>query len=412
MKLLVFILSVFTAHSVWAAGLATPYSLGSTTVLPKGVRSVRVGGLVTSVEGWYNDYGVTTGVASPFNQKLSYGRLLKAESDENLKLNVESQLANKGVSLDDTAGWSYADVNTRVIATVPAMAYGLTERWTVAIAVPIVYTNMDVATGFVGTPQLQNLVSDFSEKSRKQTQVIQQKLTDVIATELSNKGYKPLEDEEKTSIGDVTLVAKYLAAKGIHYSWAITNTFALPTAHVRDVNKVVDPTPGDGQFDWGITSTVEIPVSSTFKLINNTGYTIQFADTRETRIPYSEDERLSTDVDRDARRDLGDQMFSSFAMSYAPIDIVSFGGSWTIAYKERDRWTGTEFEAHRYRVLGHESEQYMQALYAQVGVSTVGMFRRKKFPVPLMGTIGVGKVIEGRNVRHDPLWNMTVTAFF
>ena len=97
MRLLTFLCVFLSSTLSWAGGLAAPFSINTTQVLPKGVRSVRVGGLTTTVDGWYNDNGYSTGVAEPFNQQLSYGRLMKAENDEDLKLNVESQLRNKGV---------------------------------------------------------------------------------------------------------------------------------------------------------------------------------------------------------------------------------------------------------------------------------------------------------------------------
>jgi hypothetical protein len=397
---------------VMAGGLAAPFSISTTAVLPKGVRNVRLQGLSTTVDGWYNDSGISTGVAEPFNLDLSYGRLLKSESDENLKLNVESQLRNKGVTLDDFAGRSTADINTRVFVSVPTIAYGVTDRLTLALAVPIVYTNIDVETGFVGSDQLQGLVDDFSQKSRKQTNLIRQKLNDVIATELANKGYQPLQDQEATQVGDVMLVAKYLAYKSINYSWAITNTFTFPTAHFRDINKIVDPTPGDGQFDYGVASIFELPLNGRFSLINQTGLVIQFADTRATRIPFSEDNRLSADVDPGAKRDLGDQFYTSFASLYNATPIFSFGGSYTIAYKQRDSWQGNLASPDRYRALGVETEQFLQGIYAQVTATTVNLFRKNKFPIPMMATLGVGQVVDGRNVRNDPLWSMNMSVFF
>ena len=412
MKFLVIVLCTLISINGWAAGLATPFSLSTTQVLPKGVRSVRVSGINTTVDGWYNDVGYGTAVAEPFNQQLSYGRLLKAENDDNLKMNVEAQLNNKGVPLTNIAGAAYADINTRVFATLPAIAYGLTSRWTVALAVPIVYTNIDVETGFVGTEELQTLVDDFSQKSRKQTGIIQEKLTDVVATELANKGYKPLVDSEQTQVGDLVLVAKYLAAKGLSYSWSITNTLTAPTGHVRDTNKLVDPTPGDGQWDYGITSTLELPVTAQFRFINNTGYTFQFSDVREARVPISETERASADIDYGANRDLGDQMFSSIGAIYDPADWISFGGTYTFAYKERDKWTGVNFSQDRYRVLGVETEQWMEAIYLQTTLSTVGMYRRNIFPVPFLMTLGYGQAFDGRNIRKDPLYSLNATMFF
>ncbi len=396
----------------WAGGLSAPISINTTAVLPKGVRSVQVGGITTTVDGWFNDFGLSTGVAEPFNQELSYSRLLQAENDENLKLNVESQLRNQGVPLETIAGNSYADINTLVVATIPAMAYGLTDRWTVAFAVPIVYTNIDAETGFVGRDQLQELVTDFSTKSRKQTQLIQSKLKDVIATELANKGYQPLEDRERTEVGDLRLIAKYLAAKELSYSWAISNTLTVPTGRVRDIDFIVDPAPGDGQVDLSIASIFEVPVTSKLRLINQTSYTIQFADVIDTRIPVNQIERASADIDEGANRDLGDIISTSFAALYAPTDLFNFGASYTLGYKERDRWRGVNASADRYWALGVETEQFMQAVYLQAGLSTVELFKRKAFFLPMMANLGVGQVVDGRNVRNDPLWSMNMTLFF
>lgn len=412
MKVLLFVILCLSPLGAWAAGLSTPFSLNTTQVLPQGVRSVNVSGISTTVDGWYNDVGFGTGVAEPFNQQLSYGRLLKAENSEDLKMNIEAQLRNKNVPLTNIAGSSFADINTRVFATLPAIAYGITNRLTVAVAVPIVYTNMDVETGFVGTDELQSLVTDFSEKSRRQTAIVQQKLTDVVATELANKGYKPLVDQEMTQVGDLVLVAKYLVMKGLTYSWSITNTITAPTGHVRDVNKLVDPTPGDGQWDYGITNTVEFPVTSKFRVLNNTGYTFQFNDIRETRVPISEIERASADIDYGANRDLGDQMFTSLGMIYDPVDWLSFGGAYTAAYKQRDKWTGINFSQDRYRALGVETEQWLEAVYLQTSFSTIGMYRRKRFAVPFTMTLGYGQAFDGRNIRKDPLWSLNATMFF
>ena len=412
MKILILLGFCLGAITAQAAGLNTPFSLNTTQVLPKGIRSLNVSGINTTVDTWYDDTGVGAGVAQPFNQKLSYGRLLKAENDKELKLNVEAQLRNLGVPLDNLAGSSFADINSRVMATIPSLAYGVTERLTVAVAVPIVYTNLDVETGFVGSDELQSLVTEFASKSKRQTQLIQQKLQDVIATELANKGYKPLVDSEQTQLGDLVLVAKYLVAKGLSYSWAITNIINVPTAHFRDTNKLVDPTPGDGQWDYGITSTVELPVTSQFRFLNNTGYTFQFADVREARVPISNEERASADIDFGANRDLGDQMFTSWGMIYDPVDWFSVGGTYTVAYKQRDQWTGVNFTQDRYDVLGIETEQWLEALYLQASFSTIGMFRRKVVSVPFVTSLGYGQIFDGRNVRKDPIWSLNATMFF
>lgn len=412
MKIHAFLLVILCPILSWAGGLTVPFYLNTTQVLPKGVRSLRYAGVVTTVDGWYNSTGASSGIAQPFNQQLSYSRLLKSESNENLKLNVESQLKNKGVDLNAIAGSSTADINTQVQVSLPMMAYGITNRWMVAVTIPIFQVNQDIKTGFVASKQLQQLVKSFSEKSRKQTQLIQSKLRDVIATELANKGYKPLRSQQQTFIGDLTLYSKYLAAKGLNYSWAVAQTLTLPTAQVKDITRLADPTPGDGQVDFGVSSIFQVPVSSKVQLVNQTSYTVQFSDIRATRIPFSGQERLARDVDEGAHRDLGDIMSTSFSALYSPLDWLNFGGSYTLAYKQRDRWTGINASASRYHALGVQTEQYMQGLYAQAGFSTINAYRRKAFFLPMMASLGLGRVVAGRNIANNPMWNMQVTMFF
>ena len=412
-RVLIVILMALTHWKSYAGGLTAPFSMGSTQVLPKGVRSLRVGGINTAVDNWYNDKGNITGVAEPFDQQLTYGRLLKAEKDENLKLNVESQLKNKNVGLDEIAGRSFADINTTVTVTMPALAYGVTNRWTIAAVVPVIYSNLSVATSYTGTQQLQELVNNFSEKSRSQTAVIQQKLSDVIQTEITTKNYKPLADEEKTEVGDVTLVSKVLLHKGLSASWALTNTVSIPTARNRDASKVVDVNPGDGQWDIGTISTLQIPFSSKWSMVHQLGYTVQLPDYQDTRVPISLAERLSADYDGGAYRDLGDIMFTSLGFSYSPTSVFNIGTAYQFSYKEADVWRGAAVaDTNRYNALSVETEQNMQAAYLQLGLSSVAAYRRGSFPVPMSANLGYAHILDGRNVRDAPVWNLNVSMFF
>ena len=92
--------------------------------------------------------------------------------------------------------------------------------------------------------------------------------------------------------------------------------------------------------------------------------------------------------------------------------VFGFGGAYTFAYKQRDVWTGTNASADRYRALGVETEQVMHAAYVQMSLSSINLYKRKKFPLPLLTTLGVGQAFAGRNVRNDPLWSLNMTAFF
>ena len=412
MKFTLLLLFFLFAVEGLAGGITAPFSLNTTRVLPKGVRSLRVGAITTNVDNWHNSQGQVTGIAEPMVQELSYARLLKAENNEELKKNVEATLAAANIDLNTIAGVSLADINTRVTATVPALAIGITKRWTLAVAVPILYTNIDTETSFLGTEQLQTVVDGFAQRSRTQTGVIQQKLSDVIATELATKGYLPLEDRERTEVGDVSLISKYLVYDGLSVKWSITNQLTAPTARTRAINRLVDPAAGDGQWDFGATSILQIPITGKFSILHQVGHLIQFADHQDARVPFSINERLSADIDEEAYRDMGDISHTQLGFIYSPVSAFNFGAAYYAAYKQKDYWTGGLGSQQRYDILGVETGQYMQAAMVQLGASSVNAYQTGRFPIPMIANLSYSYVFDGRNVRNAPLWSFNATMFF
>jgi len=402
----------FQETQVYARSLSAPISLNTTQVLPKGVRSARVGGVTTMVDSWYDGGSQDVTVASPLIQELSYERLLRAENDESLKLNIESQLKAKGIPLDTIAGTSLADLNTRVTATIPALAMGVTDSWTLAVAVPVVHTRVDEATSFDSTPGLQKVVDEFAQKGRGDTKTIESKLNDVIATELDNKGYLPLEDREMTEVGDINLISKLRLYNGYSVKWALTNLLVIPTGRTRAINRLIDPAAGDGQWDFGTTSQMAFPITSKFRLLHEVGYLVQLPDTQDTRIPVSSGEILSRDVDLGARRDMGDIAHTMFGMMYQPFNFLTLGLGYQAAYKQQDRWQGDIVDPSRYELIGQFTEQYMQAAILQVGATSVQAYRAKQFPIPLTANLTYSRAFDGRHVRNNNVWSANVSLYF
>ena len=412
MRLLWLLLVSGFVSQAFAGGLSAPFSFRTTRVLPKGVRSLGVGAVTTMVDNWHNSQGQVTGVAEPMVQKLSYARLLKAEPNDELKRNIEATLQAKGVSLDTVAGVSLADVNTRVTATLPSLAIGVTNWWTIGVAVPILYTNVDVETSFQGTTELQGIVTGLSKNSRGQTQMIERKLSDVIATELAGKGYLPLQDRQRTEVGDVSLISKMQLYNGLGIRWAIQNRITAPTARTRAINRLVDPAAGDGQWDFGTVSIIEVPLHSKVSLFHEVGHLFQFADHQDARIPFSPTERLSPDIDENAYRDMGDISHTQLGAMYLPLSSLSLGLAYYAAYKQQDKWKGGLASQARYDVIGIETNQYMQAAMGQVGWSSVAAYRAGTFPVPMVANLTYSYAFDGRNVRNAPMWSLNVSMFF
>jgi len=406
------VLTFLLASPALAGGISSPLSISNTQVLPKGVRSLRVGGITTMIDDWHNRQGQIEGIAGPMNQQLSYKRLLSAEQDQDLSANIEAQLRAKGVDLDTIAGQALADVNTRLTVTAPALGIGLSKKWTLAIAFPIVHTNVNVSTSFVGTEGLQNLVTDLAGRSRKKTEGVKDKLNDVIATELAGKDYAPLVNREMTELGDVALIGKYRAFSGRTFRLSLTQRVNIATGRDRDANRLVDPAPGDGQNDIGLTVNSEYLINGRLSLLGEVGYLAQLPDFQDARLPISAKEFLSADYDARAYRDMGDIVHGNVAVQYKPFNFLTLATGYQISHKNQDYWSGDLFDQSRYGIIGQFTGQNAQSVVFQATASTVNAYRAKKFPVPLSAGLVYSKVFAGKFVRNAGIWSGQLSMFF
>lgn len=413
-SLLAFIALIFLSDFCFSIGLTAPYGTGSAMTLPRGVRNLRVTGITGEFANRYNDFSQPGPIAEPFVQDLTYGRLLKAEKDKNLVNDVEALLLAKGVKLNDVAGRSTAEIISRATVTAPILAYGITDRWSVAVTAPIVYTNISVATGFVATPQLNSMVDSFAQKSLNKTKLVESKLKDVIATEITNKGYEPLVNQENNEVGDLSLFSRVNVYQGKKLSVTLGQFITAPTGRQFSVNKIVDPAPGDGQWDFGMSATFNYKfLGGKITLYNDTLARWQFAHNRPMRIPIDTVERLSSEIDYNTYRKLGDIYQTSMGAMFQMTRWLGAGLGYQIGYKEKDIYRGTVVtDKSRYDALSFETEQFMQAGIWQLNLSSLQAFRAKRFPVPFSWSVNFSRIFQGRNIRTDDLWSTDLAIFF
>ena len=78
---------------------------------------------------------------------------------------------------------------------------------------------------------------------------------------------------------------------------ALLNTIVLPTGQTKDVNTLVDISPGDGQMDVGFGVIVDYYASPSWTLSWSADYTAQLSDHQALRIPERPDTKLTPDID-------------------------------------------------------------------------------------------------------------------
>jgi hypothetical protein len=393
--------------------LFTPFSMDSAGVLPQGVRNVRVTGFTTQISDKHDTSGSIVPVGNSFNKQVTWNDLIESEPEGFERGKFKGGLEANGIDLDDVAGQAYGAVNTRVTSTVPIVAYGLTEKITVAVGVPVIYSNLSISTGWTADDQFNDQLKSLSQKGYgNKVLSYQQKLQNVVLEQIRAKGYKEPTDEQGTGIGDITLGMKYQVAKGAGYAAAIAPKLVLPTGRTADVDKLVDVPTGDGQFDIGLSAVVDYSPTSLVTITPSASYVHQISSRKAKRIPTSADSSLSADIDYDTTEKLGDIMSAGLGMRYQADEVISIGTQYSYQYKLSDKYSGSAYSSERYSYMSDETRQSMHA--AQVGMtfSTIPWFRKQQFAVPLEATLSLGSVLGGVNVKRASLATFDIAAFF
>lgn len=402
---------VLTSVTTYAGGIGTPMNISSASVMPKGVRTLTYKGVSTSASDKYNSSGSQVVLADPFFSEITFSNLIDGTKDPDDRGLIEAKMIEMGASLEDSLGSVKGQVNIEVQANVPVFAWGITERFTLGIAVPITRSSVNIDTGVehknpalhAALKQKTNIAPD------KQVETFT-KLNDPVNEKVKEYNYEPLQNETATKLGDIKLVGKYKTYEDIRNVLSLGVEVTLPTGEEENPNKVVDVPGGDGQTDVGVNVSHDL-ILGKFTLASSLAYTLQLNDTVERRVPFTGLSKLSPDADSNIKRDLGDIFQASLGGKYA-LYGVTLGSAYSFQYKQGDTYEGSVYDEKRYDYLAKDSVQNMHAALFSIGYDTIGLFKAKEFPVPLSLTLTHTRVFAGKNVVNDPFTTLDFSLFF
>lgn len=406
------------AVTVWAANafcgsLFAPFSMDSAEVMPKGVTRFGVSGFTTEVRDKYDGFGNSVVLGDGFNKTISWGELIDATPAGIERGQFKGGLEALGVDMGTAAGETRGIATSRVTAAVPVFAWGVTEKLTLGLAAPVIYSAVNVSTGWTANADFQATINRLAgEGYYNKVLSYESDLQNVVATQMANYGYKPLENQKRTELGDVTLAAKYQTYKDGRFAVAVSPKIVLPTGKTTDVNKLVDIASGDGQVDVGVSATGEYRPNGRVTLFSGVGYTYQMAAQTAARVPTKANETLTPDVDWNVRQKLGDIMGLNGGGSYQLSKLWRVGSGYAFQYKAPDSYDGNVYSAERYGFMAIDTEQTMHTAQLGVTFSTIPWFTAKQFEVPLEAGLNYTKVIGGHNVNKIDLYSFDVVSYF
>jgi hypothetical protein len=402
-----------TSFAVHGTNMKAPIGLPTAKTLPKGVRNVNFKGVIAGASEKFNGAGMQRPLADPMFQQITFGDLILGKKNPVDKAGIEAKMLAIGATEDTVVGQTIGQVNAKPTVSVPIFAIGITNKWTAAIAVPIMKYSLNVDSGVIQNEKMYNSLRArmIADGLSAEVEELDRKFAAPLDAKIEDYGYKPLANEKATKLGDIALVNKYKIWEDSHNALTLTGIVILPTGKELDPDKIVDIAGGDGQTDLGFGVNHDYYFAKYFTFSSGMTYINQLADTVERRVPEQRKSTVSEEKDTNIDRDLGDILQAQVAtgVNYRG---YSLGFGYSIGYKQGDSYEGSQYEAHRYDWLSKDSIQNLQTFTAKIGYDTITLFKEKKFAAPLAISLTHTRPLEGKNIVKDPLTVLDFSMFF
>lgn len=415
--LVVSLLSIVFAPALNAMELRTPLELESAATLPQWIGSPRWKSAMMSVGQRFGQNGGKVPLGYRLNKTIAWSEVIAAQPTEDSKAQARALIAHLGFSETDSPGQTSGDVGVSANVQIPVFAYGITDRWTVAVALPIVNASIAADSGLLRSAQGQAFVAA-AESASGPLKALEatQKLNDAVNQKLIRMGYEPVRSFDVAGIGDVRIVQKYAVHRTSEEALALKFDIVAPTGKPPNPDRVIDLPLGDGQVDVGAGLVYEKNWFGNFYSAVSANYLWQLPHRTTRRVPTSANDILSEDREQLTRK-IGDQWSMQASARYGlPQYGMTLGVGYAYQKQFRTNYTGGALAPERYRWLADltsfDAEMDVHSVVAQLGFSTVDFYRTQKFPLPLQISVVYSRPFAGSNATTNDLVAGEFTAFF
>jgi hypothetical protein len=409
----------FVVLSVFFALSTSAWAQKSASLLPRGIWRVRTVNVFTDpITQSLNSEGEAQSLVSALERRLTAKEL--AASNQNLAALYNGLNAFEyglGDSLFAVDLMPQAEIQAKQM--VFAAEYGITSKLSLGIIVPVssvknkasfkiqTYNEaMAVAQHVRGVAPLENGVHTFNASAPNA-----QTFEDAIFT---SNGYYVPRDFEYTGLGDVEVGGKYQVYKNHGLSSALTAGVRLDTGtHKKDFRNILDQGTGDGQYDVAFELANEYQILPFLSLGLGSRYTIQLPNNETRPLLKSGQSGLPNLNDpstfQKVRRNMGDYVETELG-SVLKFWTWELNGAYMHYYKFSDSFSGPE----AYQVAELESNTDKVSHRYEVGLkfTTLPLFAKKKFFMPLEAKIAYTDILAGRNVARSSYTRLDFIVYF
>lgn len=389
------------------------FGFETTKVLPKGVRNLDVRSVYTATSVKTDPEGNEISLANDLYKPLKFKNVLQGE--EGLKrTQLKAFMLARGFDDEDTVGEFRASLNAQINVVAPILAWGLSDRTTLAVAVPYYSTSTDINVGFRTNEGGERLIQAFTDPSVNYYYAAveaAQKFQNAVGRlneRLVANSYEELSAWNQTGWGDTTVALKSLNLNDPHFRIASTVGFVAPTGRKDNPSILTDLPFGDGQWDvFGQLTFDQYIFGNVF--FNQFGkYTYQAPGRRTVRWKTSEETVMA--VPHPTSYKLGDKVDAGFSLQFEQESGIVGGIGTAYFRKYADTWDVNDIAVKS--ELQRDTAQDAVYWEAKLGYSTVSAYQRKEFALPLSISAEYKKQYQSRNMPITDFAQFDLNLFF
>jgi hypothetical protein len=233
--------------------------------------------------------------------------------------------------------------------------------------------------------------------------------TEIVQSELENRGFDRLEDWDNNGIGDIEAGCKYQYLRTEDLRLAFLGGFRAPTGETDDPDNLIDYPLGSGA--WWLLFYLNNTYTGTENLILDftIKYELSLPDKERVRVPESRDQPLTGEKEK-VDRNLGDLIELEVEALYQFREMFNIGAIYNYAHKFSDSVSGDK--DLNYESLEDDSHVKSHIVKVNLGFSTIPLFRDKKFPIPMTVTLTYRDRFAGQNKLNSQYIGLNIVAFF
>lgn len=404
----------FIVASLFVAAGLQAHALDSSDVLPAHINSpsVRIG-YISGIGEKYTSNGSLMSLTDVNSITFDSKKLLSVEPRVQQLISVLNQFGQQQMGNALTLGTLHIAIDPSVNYYAPINAYGITDKWTVAVGVPIIHYKNNIALTQEGSnlDAIQHQAGGISPELDSAFDELRKGLVQSAKDELAGKGYKPIQNVDTTFVGDVQLVSLYQVFNNKRTALLTKTTFNLPTGPKDDPDDLTDLS------DFGETSVSEGAVltymlTPKLRLSGLLTGTYGIPDKIDKRVPTSADDSLpDASTKQNVNRQIGASVSVGASSMYWFTQRWSAGVGFDVMTKAADKYWGSQ-SGSRYDLLESETAQTSERVRFGVSYDTISAYLAKQSFMPAMVSYSYSDTIAGVNIARQTIHELWLTMFF